>query len=255
MTEIVVQEPGVRLQASLGTFKRRIDSFPGRIIDRKKNLHPVEISEISHLSMLFLKLFRESGITATQPTSLNVVLPGGSYSEIVGAHLAASTLGVPRTNITNINLKLLSDKDSLKRVFLQEGEETDGAMTMQVGSTNIRLQVGDASLPTNKEHLPPADATMVFVGNCQVGMKDVVANWATFGTETGKPFVLAVTATNEEGERQQVKTMFDQAKERGDLSTVNGMEGTENPFKFNFPGAFGHARITNHDYLFVAASQ
>lgn len=262
MTEISRQDPGLRLEASLTQLedtrlKHPVRQFFRRLRNGNTDLLREEFSEISQLSRLFLKLFKEGGITASQPRSLNIVLPGGSYTEVTAAHFAANAFAIPRTSITRINSHPVSDKDLLSRVLLQEGETTDDGTTMQVGNSSIRMIQGDAALPTYKEQLPDADATVVFVGNCQIGMGDVVENWATLGKETEKPFLLAITATAEEtklgAEKELIGEIFKFAKEQGELVTVNGMEGMDNPYRFDFPGVFNHPRVINHDYLFAAS--
>lgn len=235
-----------------------------KFVDSLRHVTPKDKEKISRLTQLFTGLLDRSGISAMNPESLNIVLLGASQKEVISSVIVAKALGFPRIEITAISDKSLFSIEDLKRDLPREKrsifqlirrqdpyknvKQVD-ANTLRIGGSTIRLVRGDAANPDHKK-LPEADATMAFVGNCQVDMGGVLKNWVTFGQETDNPFLFAVTTTDIPAEEVVVENFFNNIIGNGNLTPIAGMHGIPNPYAF--PKEQGQEFNMNHNLLLAA---
>jgi|GEM_PF-4106388 len=205
-------------------------------IFRDTSYGPHYMETITGVSRLFLDLFTRSNFT---PQSLDVVLPGGFFYEVIGALLAAKAAGIEETHITSLEIERSGyeiNKDVLKEIFRHPVSESRERIVMrdQDSPATITLQLADAGNPEQK-FVGNSDAAMVFIGNSPTRLGYVFANWATWGKEIQKPFLFAATATALQGEVGVIGKLFAQGVERGGLTPVQGMNGTRNPHALQRP--------------------
>jgi len=216
-----------------------------------------DLETITLLSRLFTDILNKGGFSDLN--SLNVVMPGGNFYEVVAVLLAAKIVGIKHTQVTAVEINPdthASNLSQLNSIYGQHNESKEN-VNMQVDGGNINLVNGDAADSRyNIFTMPSADAYMVFIGNSQNvlsgannNMGEVFDNLATIGLADDKKLIFAATATRSIGERDQVAGMFKRAMELGSLQPVDGLDGVPN--KYAIPTTTTSTAFS-HSYVFVA---
>jgi len=215
---------GQRLEALLLELKQNKQSFGDIGLGLK------DFESVTRMSKFFLQLLTKSGLSFGQTDSLNVVIPGGNFFEIVGALIAARAVGFKQTLITSVENNETAYGFNRSKVFEIFRKGAPGERTsVDVEGARVNLVFGEAEDLKYKMAIPNASANMVFIGNSPPDFDPIVENWSSLGEGTKIPLLFAITASDYPDEEQGIRRLFDLAKNRGRLTPVLGMEGANNP--------------------------
>lgn len=198
-----------------------------------------DFAKVSNLSKFFLQLF-DASKNDFHPNSLDVIIPGSSFYEVIGVLLAAKASGITEVNVTCLELDdreafQAMHRDKLSEIFQTEFEGNSATLALpgQTGESETRariplgkvtMQLTDASSP-ELASLLVSDAAMVFVGNAEEtdNTRKILTNWATIGRRSGKPLLLAATATHMYKDERLVGDSFREATREGFKMVFDGI--------------------------------
>ena len=203
----------------------------------------IDLENVGRLSQLFLKLLTKSNLPQE---SLDIILPGGNYYEIIGMLLATKAYGLSEIQMTSIEKSRIQFDFTRDRMGEFVGQQLRGTDIQIIrGRERVSLRLGDAE---RVEKMPQMDSAgiMVFMGNAPAFyFAPIFSRWATVGKEKEKPFLFVATSLAEE--KRAIKRLLKQAKRQGDLKSLSGMDNVKNPHAFkniSFRGPFfSHAHV------------
>ena len=103
----------------------------------------IDLENVGRLSQLFLKLLTKSNLPQE---SLDIILPGGNYYEIIGMLLATKAYGLSEIQMTSIEKSRIQFDFTRDRMGEFVGQQLRGTDIQIIrGRERVSLRLGDAA--------------------------------------------------------------------------------------------------------------